>query len=302
MAYLAPADLEAVLRAELLRSGERFSQYGRLFCMEATPVIPPAWVQNTWHSPRIVPAPSITQGARALRNIQKHWASYSHAYHRRAALIQEKLAPNHNTTLRCCDSLPETPMGSWMLLDEQTMLVAPHCDSPFPNGKIAFAEDTTGPPSRAYLKLWEVFTRLGRYPEPDELCLDLGAAPGGWTWVLASLGCQVLAVDKASLDPQVAALPGVVFRQASAFAIDPRAGKNDVHPQWLFSDVICYPQKLLTYVRRWLEFGSCPNFVCTLKFQGETDFATMEGFRALGGQLVHLSHNKHELTWVYTSP
>ena len=41
-------------------------------------------------------------------------------------------------------------------------------------------------------------------------------------------------------------------------------------------------------------------FVCTLKFQGETDHATVDAFAAIpGGSLVHLAHNAHELTFVH---
>ena len=68
---------------------------------------------------------------------------------------------------------------------------------------------------------------------------------------------------------------------------------------WLFSDVICYPARLLALVERWLAAGLVRNFVCTLKFQGETDMATAQRFAAIpGGHLIHLHHNKHELTWI----
>ena len=68
---------------------------------------------------------------------------------------------------------------------------------------------------------------------------------------------------------------------------------------WLCSDVICYPKRLLALVKTWLASGLARRFVCTLKFQGETDFATMNEFAAIpGSQLLHLHANKHELTWV----
>jgi hypothetical protein len=44
------------------------------------------------------------------------------------------------------------------------------------------------PPSRAYLKLWEVFSRLGVTPKKDDLCLDLGPSPRGWSWELIQQG------------------------------------------------------------------------------------------------------------------
>lgn len=62
--------------------------------------------------------------------------------------------------------------------------------------------------------------------------------------------------------------------------------------------MICYPARLLALVRRWLAAGRARNFVCTLKFQGETDHATAAAFAAIpGSRLMHLTNNKHELTW-----
>ena len=124
----------------------------------------------------------------------------------------------------------------------------------------------------------------------------LRASPGGWSWVLAKLGARVIAVDKAPLAPAVVAMPGVEVRQASAFSIEPALlGPVD----WLFSDVICYPARLLALVERWLAAGTARNLLCTIKFQGATDHATARRFAAIpGSQLMHLHHNKHELTWI----
>lgn len=137
---------------------------------------------------------------------------------------------------------------------------------------------------------------MGTRPQPGELCLDLGSSPGGWTWVLASLGARVISVDKAPLDPGIGAMPGVETRRESAFALDPRAiGPID----WLFSDVVCYPERLFRLVERWLAAETCRRFVCTLKFQGSTDHETARRFATIpGSRLLHLHHNKHELTWM----
>ena len=63
--------------------------------------------------------------------------------------------------------------------------------------------------------------------------------------------------------------------------------------------MVCYPERLLGLVRRWIEAGAARRFVCTVKFQGTTDFATMRAFAAIpGSRLMHLHNNKHELTWV----
>jgi 23S rRNA (cytidine2498-2'-O)-methyltransferase len=67
--------------------------------------------------------------------------------------------------------------------------------------------------------------------------------------------------------------------------------------------VICYPARLLALIEKFLAAGTVENFICTIKFQGETDFATQAGFAAIpGSRLIHLHANKHELTWVRLSP
>jgi 23S rRNA (cytidine2498-2'-O)-methyltransferase len=110
------------------------------------------------------------------------------------------------------------------------------------------------------------------------------------------MGARVISVDKAPLDPEVSRLPGIEHRRESAFALDPESvGTVD----WLFSDVVCYPARLLALVERWLKAGTCRRLVCTIKFQGATDHATAARFAAIpGSTLRHLFHNKHELTWI----
>ena len=257
---------------------------------------PAAWAANTWRRPQRMAVASIGDAATKLRAIQRNWALYSHAHHRRAALIQERLPKVSAKPHVFGTPPPAAPLGSWTLLAPDTLLAAADCSSAFPHGEVRFVEDRDSSPSRAYLKLWEAFTVLGVLPAPGETCVDLGACPGGWTWVLASLGARVISVDKAPLDPRVAAMPGVETRRESAFGLDPRS----LPPvDWLLSDVICYPARLLGLVQCWLAAGAARRFVCSVKFQGATDFGVIEQFRAIpGSRLLHLHHNKHELTWV----
>lgn len=291
-AYLAPEGFVEDLRAEL---GEVTAEHGRLLLSPGA-ARPAAWAANVWHDPVLLPVASIGDAAKRLRAMQRNWVLYSHAHHRRAALIQAKLPKVSAKPLTFPEPAPTAPLGSWTLIDESTLLAAPRCSSPFPNGEARFVEDRTAPPSRAYLKLWEALTLLGAHPAPGSLCLDLGSSPGGWTWALARLGARVVSVDKAPLERRIAAMPGVEVRRESAFGLDPRAlGPVD----WLFSDVVCYPRRLLGLVERWLAGGTCRRFVCTLKFQGATDHETAHRFAAIpGSRLLHLHHNKHELTWM----
>jgi len=292
--YLAAEGFVDQLEYEI---GPVDAKQGRLL-IAAGPPRPAAWAANTWLAPQVIPIASISDGAAKLRAIQRNWAVYAPLLHRRASLIQQQLPTVSAKPLAFGTPPPEAPLGSWTLLDAGTMLAAPHCTSPFPNGEARFVEDRSGPPSRAYLKLWEALTSLGQRPQPGELCVDLGASPGGWSWALQQMGARVISVDKAPLAADIARLPGIEQRHDSAFALDPHAvGPVD----WVFSDIVCYPARLLRLVERWLAAGTCRNFVCTLKFQGPTDHDSARRFAEIpGSQLRHLFHNKHELTWSKT--
>ncbi len=257
---------------------------------------PAAFAANVWTRPEFLPAPSIGQAAKTLRAIQRNWALVPTGHFRRAALLADKLPKVAAKPLVFGQPLPDAPLGAFTLWDENLLLASPTTSEPVPDGAYRFVEDKTGPPSRAYLKLWELFTRLGTAPQPGELCLDMGGSPGGWSFVLAGLGARVFCIDKAPLAPNVDTHPLVSWCPGSAFGLDPRhAGAVD----WLFSDVICYPDRLHEWLTRWLTLGECRRFVLTVKLQGETDFALLDRFRTIpGSRLLHLSHNKHELTFV----
>jgi len=295
-AYLAADGLMDQLQEELRRAGTTMTAtHDRLLVCDG-PAVASVWAANIWHDCVELPVPSIGNAAKALRDIQRNWAMYAPLHHRRAALIQERLPHVSAKPIVFPAAAPTAPLGSWTLLEPDRLLAAARCTSPFPNGEVVFIEDREGPPNRAYLKLWEALVQLRRWPQPSERCLDLGASPGGWTHVLAKLGARVIAIDKAPLDPKVAAMPGVEWRGESAFGLDPASvGPID----WLFSDIICYPARLLTLVERWRASGLVRNFVCTIKFQAPTDHDSAAAFAAIpGARVLHLHHNKHELTFL----
>ena len=295
-AYLAAEGFADQLQEELRRADAAvIRRHERLFVCDG-PALAAAWAANIWHDCIELPVASIGSAAQALRDLQRNWAMYAPLHHRRANLIQERLPHVSAKPIAFPAAAPTAPLGSWTLLAPDRLLTAQRCNSPFANGEVAFVPDKTGPPNRAYLKLWEALVRLGRWPGPGERCLDLGASPGGWTYVIAKLGAQVIAVDKAPLDPKVAALAGVEWRGESAFALEPASvGGVD----WLFSDIVCYPDRLLRLVEKWRASGLVRNFVCTIKFQGETDHDSATAFAAIpGAKILHLHHNKHELTFV----
>jgi len=293
--YLAAPGFEAQLLAEI---EDVLSVHGRLVIARGPPRTA-YWAQNVWLSPMRIAIRSVTDGARQLRALQRNWTLYSVACHRRAALIQAQLPHVSARPMEFPQLPPKASLGSWSLIEQSSILASPRCSSPFPHGQASFVEFKQGPPTRAYLKLWEALTLLGRWPAPGETCLDAGASPGGWTWALARLGARVLSVDRAPLDPRVAKMPGVTFRRGDAFAVRPETtGPLD----WVFSDVVCYPVRLWEWVRTWLESGACRNLVCTLKFQGKSPYGPVRDFASVrGSRIVHLWHNKHELTWMLSS-
>ena len=242
------------------------------------------WTRNVWKKPFTAEFGSISEAARILRGIQRNWAPYPAKLARRTTLIAESLPSLPQRPKVFPFMIPASPMGAFTLLDEHTLMASAECSSPWPNGEFEFIEDREGPPSRAYRKLWEALVMAGSMPGPGQRCVDAGASPGGWTWALAGLGAEVVAIDRAPLDDRVAALPGVTFMKHNAFTLKPA----DLGPV------------VLDWVSIWLESGLARNFVCTIKMQGkEWDRAIVERFAAIpGSRVMHLWHNKHELTWM----
>jgi len=65
------------------------------------------------------------------------------------------------------------------------------------------------PLNRAESKMREALKAFRIWLGPSARVLDLGAAPGGWTKVLAEYGSCIFAVDPANLDPAVSSLKNV---------------------------------------------------------------------------------------------
>ena len=161
-AYLAPEGQTQSLLKEL---GGVIAVHDQLI-LSSQPAKAAYWAQNIWRNPQTLHIESINDAARQLKAIQRNWRLYSYQLHRRASLILEKLPPVKGKSLSFPSPLPTAPLGSFTLLDENTLLAASQCSSPFPNGEVHFEEDKEGPPNRAYLKLYESLTLAGITPQP----------------------------------------------------------------------------------------------------------------------------------------
>lgn len=120
----------------------------------------------------------------------------------------------------------------------------------------------TGPQdlSRAAAKLEEALDAFGLEPGKGETCVDLGAAPGGWTARLVERGARVIAVDPARLAKPLQDHPKVTHVQASAFAYQPPEPAD-----WLFCDMAWRPLEVAGLLARWGREGWSDFLVANIK-------------------------------------
>jgi 23S rRNA (cytidine2498-2'-O)-methyltransferase len=134
-----------------------------------------------------------------------------------------------------------------------------HLLSCFAGGQVAQATDKQAP-SRAFAKLVEAESRLGRRIAAGDTCVDLGASPGSWTYLAARRGARVTAVDRAELRPDLMQHPNVRFQQGDAFRFQPALPVD-----WLLCDVIAAAERSAELLLHWLRKRWCQHFVVTLK-------------------------------------
>jgi 23S rRNA (cytidine2498-2'-O)-methyltransferase len=142
--------------------------------------------------------------------------------------------------------------------------------SAFPLGEVPVAVDKAAP-SRAFAKLVEAELRLGVSIGPGETCVDLGAAPGSWSYVALARGAQVVAVDRAPLREDLMEHPRLEFRRGDAFSYEPQAPVD-----WLLCDVIAAPQRSIDLVLDWVRHRRARRFVVTIKFRGHAEYGALE--------------------------
>jgi 23S rRNA (cytidine2498-2'-O)-methyltransferase len=166
--------------------------------------------------------------------------------------------------------------------------------SPFPAGLVPVAIDKAAP-ARAFAKLVEAETRLGRPIANGETCVDLGAAPGSWSYVALQRGASVIAVDRAPLRADLMRHPRLEFRQGDAFRFVP-----DKPVDWLLCDVIATPDRSMELLLDWLRQRRCRFFVVTIKFKGHEDYPVLERLKmelpalTRSFNLLRLCANKNE--------
>lgn len=154
-------------------------------------------------------------------------------------------------------------------------------------------------PSRAARKLEEALAWLGVEPGPGEVCVDLGAAPGGWTYVLAERRARVIAVDPAKLRPDILAKKGVRHLQESAFTYTP-----DEPIDWLFCDMAWRPLEAAALLAKWGRKRWARMIVANIKLPMTKKAEILARIRAIletegewnGLRFKQLYHDRDEIT------
>ena len=176
----------------------------------------------------------------------------------------------------------------------------------FVHGPRRMADDSLAP-SRSYLKVEEAYVVLGREPQAGETVVDLGAAPGGWSYSAAKRGARVFAIDNGPLKGGALDHAQIEHRREDAFRFSP-AGAGLERCDWLFCDMVEDPHRVLReIVEPWLERGWCRHFVVNLKFGRVNPVALLRELRAAHSPLArlapqvrirHLYHDREEFTLV----
>lgn len=184
--------------------------------------------------------------------------------------------------------------------------------SPWPMGipRLRMPKDA---PSRSTLKLAEAFQSLLTPDEqaaalrPGLTAVDLGAAPGGWSWQLASRGIRVTAIDNGPLAPSALATGLIDHLRADGFTYKP---KKPV--EWLVCDMVEQPSRIAPLIADWLATGRCRRSIFNLKLPMKRRQAEVERCRALiDARLVaakikyvlrikHLYHDREEVSCYLT--
>lgn len=148
--------------------------------------------------------------------------------------------------------------------------------SPWPMGILRLRMPAEAP-SRSTLKLAEAFeVFLGRDGQAERLregmtAVDLGAAPGGWTFQLVRRGIKTFAIDNG---PMKGACDGhhlVKHLRADGFKFRPQ------HPvDWLVCDMVEQPSRVAELIGRWFADGMARQAIFNLKLPMKKRIAALD--------------------------
>jgi 23S rRNA (cytidine2498-2'-O)-methyltransferase len=161
-------------------------------------------------------------------------------------------------------------------------------------------------PSRSALKLEEALLVLlddderARLLRDNMQAADLGAAPGGWSWVLMRHGMKVTAVDNGPLRQALLDSGRVDHLRVDGFSWQPRQALD-----WMVCDMVEQPRRVAERMATWLREGWCRHAIFNLKLPmkkrwDETrlclDLFAAQAQRPLLIRARQLYHDREEIT------
>ena len=165
-------------------------------------------------------------------------------------------------------------------------------------------------PSRSALKLEEALLVLLDEGERRRLlrdgmrAADLGAAPGGWTWVLTRHGLRVQSIDNGPLRQHVLDTGLVEHLRADGFSWQPAQALD-----WMVCDMVEQPRRVAERMATWLREGWCRHAIFNLKLpmkkRWQETRLCLDLFAAQAGEPLairakQLYHDREEIT-VFTT-
>ncbi len=129
-------------------------------------------------------------------------------------------------------------------------------------------------PSRSAQKLEEALETLlsdeerARWLKPGMSAVDLGAAPGGWSFILARRHVHVTAIDNGPLSETVLATGLVRHLRADGFAWQPPQPVD-----WLVCDMVEQPRRVAARMAEWFAHGWCRRAIFNLKLPMKKRYA-----------------------------
>ncbi len=151
-----------------------------------------------------------------------------------------------------------------------------HNSSPWQMGipRLKFPQDA---PSRSTLKLEEaILVLIDRKQQehvfkPGRRAIDLGAAPGGWTYQLVKRGMLVIAIDNGKMDPVLMATEMVEHQRADGFNYKPQRPVD-----WMVCDIVEKPIRVAELVAKWFINGWCQHCIFNLKLPMKQRYAEVQ--------------------------
>ena len=155
----------------------------------------------------------------------------------------------------------------------------PRNASPWPMG-IPRLKFPARAPSRSTLKLDEAFQFFLAHPDealvPGMTAVDLGAAPGGWTYQLVRRHIRTVAVDNGPMDSRLLDSGIVQHARADGFRYRPLKPVD-----WLVCDMVEQPHRVAALVADWLAEGACREAIFNLKLPMKKRFDCVSECRSI---------------------